>query len=119
MVNERKAAKLAKKQLLNVEKLMFENKKDEFYTEILNAMNNYLSHKLFIPVADLSREKIKTILVHKLINETTINKLMSTLDTSEFAKYAPGAVSEDLQSVYKDTVDLITDMEQQLNKKIG
>ena len=119
LVNERKAAKLAKKQLLNVEKLMFENKKDEFYTEILNAMNNYLSHKLFIPVADLSREKIKTILVHKLINETTINKLMSTLDTSEFAKYAPGAVSEDLQSVYKDTVDLITDMEQQLNKKIG
>jgi hypothetical protein len=119
LVKERKAAKLAKKQLVNVEKLMLENKKDEFYTEILNAMNNYLSNKLFIPAADLSREKVKTILVHKLINETTINKLMSTLDTSEYAKYAPGAVSGDLQSVYKDTVDLITDMEQQLNKKIG
>ncbi|WP_317900171.1 BatD family protein [Aurantibacillus circumpalustris] len=119
LVNERKAAKLAKKQLVKVEKLMLENKKDEFYTEVLNAMNNYLSHKLFIPVADLSRDKVKTILVHKLINETTINKLVSTLDTSEYAKYAPGAVSGDLQSVYRDTVDLITDIEQQLNKKAG
>lgn len=117
LVKERKAAKLAKKQLVNVEKLMAQNKKDEFYTEILNALNNYLSHKLNIPAADLSREKINLILVHKQINEATLAKLVSTLDTSEYAKYAPGAVSGDLQSVYKNTVDLITDLEEQLNKK--
>ncbi len=119
LVRERKAGKLAKQQLQNVEKLMLANKKDEFYTEILNALNNYLSHKLTIPVADLSREKINATLTRKQVNEATLTKLMSTLDTSEYAKYAPGAVSGDLQLVYKNTVDLVTDLEQQLNKKVG
>lgn len=117
LVRERKAAKLAKKQLQQAEKLLNENKKDEFYTETLNALNNYLGHKLNIPVADLSREKINAVLVHKQVNETSLSKLMSTLDTSEYAKYAPGAVSGDLRSVYRDTVDLVTDLEEQLNKR--
>jgi len=119
LVRERKAGKLAKKQLVNAEKLMIANKKDEFYTEVLNALNNYLSHKLIIPVADLSREKINIELKRKQVNETIVAKLMSTLDTSEYAKYAPGAVSGDLQLVYKNTVDLVTDLEQQLNRKTG
>jgi hypothetical protein len=117
LVKERKAAKLAKKQLVNAEKLMNENKKDEFYTETLTALNNYLSHKFNIPVADLSRENVNKVLIQKQINDATKSKLFATLDTSEYAKYAPGAVSGDLKMVYKDTVDLVTDLEQQLNRK--
>ena len=44
-------------------------------------------------------------------------KLLSTIETSEYAKYAPGAVSGDLQMVYTDTITLITDLEEHLNKK--
>jgi hypothetical protein len=117
LVRERRAAKLAKKQLVNVEKLMQANKKDDFYTEILTALNNYLSHKLNIPIADLSRENVNKILVQKQMDEPTTAKLFSTLDTCEYAKYAPGAVSGDLQLVYNNTVDLLANLEQQLNKK--
>jgi len=118
LVKERKAAKLAKKQLVNAEKLMQQNKKDEFYTEILTALNNYIGNKLNIPVADLSREKITSVLTSKQVDPQSITKLVSTLETSEYAKYAPGAVSGDLQQVYKDTVDLITGLEEQINKKV-
>ena len=117
LVRERKAARLAKKQLVNAEKLMSENKKDEFYTEILTALNNYLSHKLNIPVSDLSRDNVNKTLLQKQVDENVLTKLLATIETSEYAKYAPGAVSGDLQSVYKDTVELITGLEQQLNKK--
>lgn len=117
LVKERKAAGMARKQLVKAEKLMQENKKDQFYTEILTALNNYLSHKLNIPVADLSREKVNATLVQKQVSSETLNKLIATLDTSEYAKYAPGAVSGDLNQVYKDTVQLITDIEEQLGKK--
>ena len=117
LVKERKAAKVAKKQLLNAEKLMSQNKKDEFYTEILTALNNYLSHKLNIPASDLSRENIHKALEQKQINTDTASKLRNTLDTSEYAKYAPGAVSGDLQLVYDNTVELIAGLEEQLNKK--
>ncbi|MBL7910741.1 MAG: protein BatD [Bacteroidia bacterium] len=118
LVKERKAAKLAKKQLVNAEKLMQQNKKDEFYTEILMALNSYIGNKLNIPVADLSREKITTVLNKKQVDPQSTAKLVSTLETSEYAKYAPGAVSGDLQQVYKNTVELITDLEEQLNKKV-
>lgn len=117
LVKERKAAKLAKKQLVAAEKLMNQNKKDEFYTEILMALNSYVGNKLNIPVADLSHEKIKNVLNQKQIDGQCTAKLISTLETSEYAKYAPGAVSGNLQEVYKNTVDLITDLEEQLNKK--
>lgn len=117
LVRERKAAKLAKKQLQKAEKLKNENNKDEFYTEVLMALNNYLSHKLNIPAADLSRENINKVLSQKQISETVLSKLLATIETSEYAKYAPGAVSGDLQLVYQNTVDLIAELEQQLNKK--
>jgi hypothetical protein len=118
VVKERKAAKLAKKQLQLAEKLMQQNKKDEFYTEILTALNSYLGNKLNIPVADLSREKIVSVLNQKQMEELIISKLVSTINNSEFVKYAPGAVSENLTQVYKDTVDLIADLEEKLNKKV-
>ena len=97
---------------------MQKNKNDEFYTEILMALNNYIGNKLNIPVADLSREKITEVLNKKQVDANSTAKLVSTLETSEYAKYAPGAVSGDLQLVYKNTVDLITDLEEQLNKKV-
>lgn len=117
LVNERKAAKVAKKQLVTAEKLMQQNNKDGFYTEILLALNNYVSHKLNIAIADLSHENITNTLTKKQVNEQINKKLITTLQTSEYAKYAPGAVSGDLKSVYKDTIDLITNLEEQLNKK--
>ncbi|MBA3679976.1 MAG: protein BatD [Bacteroidetes bacterium] len=118
LVKERKAGKIAKKQLVNAEKFMQQNKKDEFYTEILMALNSYISNKLNIPIADLSREKITNVLTKKQVDQQSITKLVSTLETSEYAKYAPGAVSGDLQQVYKNTVDLITGLEEQINKKV-
>jgi len=117
LVRERKAAKMAQKQLLLAEKMMKADKKDEFYTEVLLALNNYLSYRLNIPVADLSKDKVQAILSSKNVNQAVKEKLFTTLSTSEYAKYAPGAVSADLRSVYSDTVDLITKLEQELSKK--
>jgi hypothetical protein len=116
-VKERKAAKLAKQQLVKAEAFMKQNKKDEFYTEVLMALNNYLSHKLNIPVSDLSKDTIHRSLAQKNVSEETVTHLLKTLDTSEYAKYAPGAVSGDLAAVYTDTASLITGIEEQLNRK--
>ena len=117
LVNQRKAAKIAKKQLLAAEKFMQDNNKDAFYTEILLALQNYLSHKLNIGISELSKEKILTTLSNKNIDEATKSRLLSTIETSEYAKYAPGAVSGDLASVYANTTELIVNLEQLLNKK--
>lgn len=117
-VNERKAGKLARKQLVEAEKQMKSGNKDVFYTEILTAMNQYLSRKLNIPVSDLSKESIKSHLTDKKIDETMQQKLFSTLDACEYVKYAPGAVSGDLNKVYNETVELVTGLEERLARKV-
>ncbi len=116
-VKERKAAKVARKQLVQAEKFMQANKKDEFYTEVLLAITNYISSKLNLPLADVSKETVKTRLEEKRIEPTRVQKLLKTIETSEYAKYAPGAVSGDLKQVYSDTIQLITELEEELNSK--
>jgi hypothetical protein len=117
VVKQRKAARIARKQLRQAEQMMKQNNKDAFYTEILLALNNYLGYKLNIPAADLSRDNIQKILTAKHVNGDFILKTLKTIETGEFAKYAPGAVSGDLKAVYSDTAELITMLEGQLNKK--
>ena len=113
-VRGRKAASFAKKKLVNAEKQMKQNNKEAFYTEVINALNSYLGNKFNIPVADLSRDNITKELELRQIKPDTQLKLFDTIDQCEYAKYAPGAVSGDLQTVYKNTVELILDIESEL-----
>lgn len=110
----RKAAAVAKKQLVNAEKQMKLNNKEAFYTEVIQALNNYLGNKFNIPVADLSKESIGSELNNRLIKPEIQNKLFETINQCEYAKYAPGAVSGDLQLVYQNTMELISEIESQL-----
>lgn len=111
---QRKAAKMARKQLISAEKHMKANQKELFFDEVLSALNRYVSYKLNIPVADLSKENIKQHLSNRSIQNETLSKLIETIDTCEYAKYAPGAVNGDLKTVYNNTVQLITDIEEEL-----
>ncbi|HRD38245.1 MAG TPA: BatD family protein [Bacteroidia bacterium] len=113
-VKGRKAAAVAKKQLVNAEKQMKQNNKELFYTEVINAINHYLGNKFNIAVADLSKENIGKELNQRMIKPDLQNKLFDTINVCEMAKYAPGAVSGDLQKVYNDTVELISEMESEL-----
>jgi hypothetical protein len=115
-VKERKAAKLAKKQLAIAKKHMLSNNKDLFFTEVLNALNKYIGDKFALPIADLSKERITEILLSKQIKDETAKQLINTLNTCEFAKYAPSAVTGDLKQVYQDTIELISQIEEQIKK---
>jgi len=115
-VKERKAAKMAKKQLAVAEKYMQGNNKDKFFNEVLNALHKYIGDKFGLPIVDLSKEKISEMLLQRHVSEETKNRLIDTLNTCEYAKYAPSSVTGDLIKVYDDTVDLILQIEGQLKK---
>jgi hypothetical protein len=117
MLRRRKAAHMARKRLGVAEKQIAQKKKDEFYAEVLTAMNNYLGHKLGIPASDLSRSAIESALAEKNTSADLRIKLLSLLDNCEYARYAPGAVSGDLKSAFEDAVSLIASLEDDLNRK--
>jgi hypothetical protein len=116
LVKERKAAKLAKKQLSIAEKYLHLNNKDLFFNEVLNALNNYVGDKFNMSVVDLSKENISDMLLSKQVNEQTIQQLLETLNTCEYAKYAPSSVTGDLNKVYIDTLELISQIEEQIKR---
>ncbi len=113
-VKERKAARMAKKQLVLADKFKAQNKRDAFYNEVLTALNKYLSHKMNIPIADLSKDNISASLTQKGVSTDTVGKLMNTLNDCEYARYAPAAVEQDLNLVYNNTVTLIANIEDEI-----
>ena len=113
-VKSRKATKMARKRLSFAEQHLKSNSKELFYIEIFKALYGYISDKLNIPVADLNKEHISETLKSRNVTEPTIQHLIKTLDNCEYARYAPSAVSGDLKSIYSDTVELITKIEDEI-----
>ena len=113
-VKSRKATKMAKKRLLLAEQYLKSSNKEQFYVEIFKALYGYISDKLNILAADLNKEHISDKLKEKSVNESTIQQLITTLDNCEYARYAPSAVSGDLNGIYQNTVSLITKIEHEI-----
>lgn len=113
-VKSRKATKMARKRLSIASQHLKTNNKELFYIEIFKSLYGYISDKLNIPVADLNKGHIAGTLKSRNVSDPTIEKLISTLDNCEFARYAPNAVSGDLNGIYNSTVELITKIEDEI-----
>lgn len=116
-VKERKAARMARKKLTHAERFMKEQNKEKFYEEIMVALNSYLSNKLNIPPSDLNRESIKSKLTERNSSAATIENVLKTIDNCEYARFAPGAVSDNLNEMYQSTIELIAIIEEGKEKK--
>ena len=108
------ANKVAQKRLKAAAAALKANDKDHFYEEIERAAWTYLSDRLSIPTADLTKENIASILRQKGVAEERIQEVMSVLSTAEFARYAP-ATDHAMDDLYRDTTNLINNLE---NEKI-
>lgn len=111
-VRYKKANKVAQKRLKTAKKLMVENNKSAFYEEIERAALSYLSDRLAIPTADLSKDTIAGILRSKGISDELIAQVTDVLSTAEFARYAPSA-DEQMQTLYDRTTEIINTLENQ------
>ena len=98
-VKNRRAGKTSKKRLKKAAAFMKDNKKDEFYVEILSALWGYLSDKLSIPTADLTRDNVFETFALKGIPEESAKKFIGVLDTCEFEHYAPESLSHPLENI--------------------
>ncbi len=111
-VRYKKANKVAQKRLREAQKMLTDNRKEDFYAEIEKASFSYLSDRLSIPTADLSKDNIADILRRKAVPDELVAQVMSVLQTAEFARYAPSTDSE-MQRLYDDTANLINQLENQ------
>ncbi len=116
LVKNKKANKIAQKRLKLAQRLLKEGKKDSFYEEILKAVWAYLSHKLSIPVASLTKEKVGDELLKKGVDAPVLNQLNQILNTCEFARYAPNSGQQEMGNLYDDTIQVISHLEEVVKK---
>ena len=107
----KKANKVATRRMKLAGKLLAENKKNEFYDEVLKALWGYISDKLSIPVSQLSKDNIESELSRYGVSEELTKEFINALNECEFARYAPGNENEAMDKVYTTSIDVISKME--------
>lgn len=110
-VKTKKANKVATRRMKLAGKLLAENKKNEFYDEVLKALWGYISDKLSIPVSQLSKDNIEAGLTNYGVQEALIAEFTGVLNECEYARYAPGNENEAMDKVYSASVEVISKME--------
>lgn len=104
------------KRLKQAHQHLLSNAREAFLEELLRAIWSYLSDKLSIPTSKLSREMVSDELRKKHMDEQSITQLTELIDAIEFARFAPGNLSESLSTLYDKAVQAITAIEHQKNQ---
>ena len=116
LMRTKKANKVASQRLKTANKYLKENKREAFYDEILKAVWGYLSDKLSIPVASLTKDNVEAELTTYGAGEELINAFKDILNTAEFARFTPSQGHGAMDELYHSTVSAINKMENRNSK---
>ena len=114
LIRNKRANKVALKRLKEASVFLKSNQAEKFYEAVIKALWGYLSDKLSIPVADLSRQKTSSSLLEKEIEPEVVTELMKIIDDCEFARYAPAAFSGTMKEVYDGAARVMGIFEKQI-----
>ena len=110
-IRYKRANKVAQKRLKTAQ-LLLTGDNQTFYAEIEKAAFSYLSDRLRIPTADMTKDNIADLLRQKAVPESLIKQVNDVLSTAEFARYAPTTGAEK-QALYDATTQIINQLENQ------
>ena len=108
---QRKADRLAKKYLSEAKKQL--GNKEEFYIALEKALHNYLKAKLQIETSDISRDKIRSILTSKNVQNQAIDLFEEVLNDCDFARYTP-ITDVMMNDEFKKATEAIIELDKQL-----
>ncbi len=107
----RKSDKLAKKYLADARNSI--GNKEQFYVALEKSMHNFLKARLHIETSEMSKERIREILLSKAENET-VSQFMGLMESCELARYTPSSQTG-IEYDYDRAVKVITDLERQIS----
>jgi hypothetical protein len=114
LMKNRKATRVARKRLRKAEEFLKSGNQEPFYIEISQALWGYLSDKFSIPKAELSIDSVHSALISRNVSEEIITQFMATLNNTEFARFAPGEKSVNMERIYNEALGIITKIEREL-----
>ncbi len=116
LVKNKKATRVARKNLKKANEYMKDAQEAAFFQEISQALWGYLSNKFNIPLSELSMETVRHKLSKRQVKDDTISAFIETLEHTEFARFAPGESTTKMNEIYHEALHIITRIEKELKK---
>ncbi len=113
----RKATKMAMKRLQLANTFLRQSLYTAFYEELHKALLGFVSDKLNIPVAELSRDRIAEALAGNVADSKMAESFVGLLDACEFARYAPSAGNEAMAAHYNAALEVISSIDSSMKSR--
>lgn len=111
---QRKANKLARKKLKKAAIHLNKKEEENFYAEISAALWGFIGDKLSIPPSNLSDDSITEALQQHQVNDALIERFRQTINLCEYSRFAPPSDDNSMENLYKNTVELISELEENI-----
>lgn len=116
-MKNRKATKMAMKRLQLAGTFLKQNLYTAFYEELHKSLLGFISDKLTIPVAELSKDRISEALKDGNVPQEYIISLIGILDACEFARYSPSTGNDAMAAHYAAAADVISAIDSSMKTK--
>lgn len=107
----KKADKLTRQYLSEAKNTMGDQK--TYYEALERALYNYLKAKLGLSLSEMSKDRVKEILIENAVEEDTAGQFIDLLKSCEFARYAPSS-EVGMQQDYDKASTIISEVDKQL-----
>ena len=112
----RAATKMARKRLAQAGTFLKGSLYTAFYEELHRALLGFVSDKLNLDAADLSKENISGRLTENGVPEALAADFIGLLDACEYARYAPDAGHEAMNTHYEQAVSVISAIDEHMRR---
>lgn len=110
-VRNRKAAGIAAKRLRSASACLNTTDTEGFYSELLKALWGYLSDKFNIPLSELNKERINSVVKDVKLDNELIDELNEVIDKCEYARYSPDSDITAAEEIYRKAEKVIKTIE--------
>ena len=110
----RKADKVARGRLKNAYQHLKAKDQEKFYVEMSQALWGYIADKLGIERSKLSMDTVNETMKAKNVPDELTQQFVDTLNSCEFARFAPGSAEEKMDDLYHRGIEVITKAEKVL-----
>lgn len=110
----RKADKVARGRLKRAAQFLKDKDQDKFYVEMSQALWGYIADKLGIERSKLSMDTVSETMKEKSVPDELTQQFVDTLNSCEFARFAPGSAEEKMDDLYQRGIEVISKAEKVL-----
>ena len=110
----KKATKVARGRLKKADQYLKVKDQNNFYIEMSQALWGYIADKLGIERSKLSMDTVSEAMKEKNVPDDLTQQFIDTLNSCEFARFAPGSAEEKMGDLYQKGIEVITKAEKVL-----